>query len=111
MPESYFGVCDANTIEDVGTPGGRAEQAGRPLPWDAGDVRRLHRGGGAMRYLTYVALLLTMGCSTGFYTHMDRNEAGELVVTSRERYFILGSFKADKDKVEIKRAASGVSRN
>ena len=60
-----------------------------------------------MSWVVIVALL-TMGCSTGFYTHMERNEAGELVVTARERYFILGSFKADKDKVEIKPVGSDV---
>ena len=50
---------------------------------------------------TYSVIALS-GCSTGFYTHMERNDDGKLVVESRERYFILGSYKADKDKVEIK---------
>jgi len=56
-----------------------------------------------MRFL-FLLLPFVMGCATGFYTHMERNEAGELVVTARERYLIFGTFTAsdpDGGKVKI----------
>ena len=41
------------------------------------------------------------GCASGIYTHWERAEGGDLLVTSRERYFLFGTFTANKDKVAI----------